>query len=203
MNDHTASALPSSDEVSKVLQRRRKGEVDLTTAVANIDKVSSLRASASHGDLIATAQLLEVASMCGGGAVDLSGKNDFSACRAALGVQNSLEMERLTLGLIRQLASAGYEDAKLEFAQRVLIVVEERRLNNNALVVDADQISRAKAFLIELADAGVAEGAFRLAQIYLKGVSVDQDKQLGLKYAQLARQRDPERFENVELMLGI
>ena len=202
MNNQTITAPIFFDEVVNALERRRKDGVDLKVALAHINDIAALRSRASHGDLIATTQLINVAEMCAGGTVDLSGKNDFSACRAALGVKNSGEMERLLVGLVGQLARAGYVNAKLEFAQRILIMIEEGRLSA-AVDADADNISRSKAFLVELAEAGDAEGAFRLAQAYLKGVLFEQNSELGLRYAYLARERDPERFQNVELMLGI
>lgn len=196
----------SNSELLVAADRRRAGSVlaggDLKIALQHLGKVGELRLKATSGDLTAVSILLDVASLCAGGTHDLTGKFDLHACMRSFGVRNSREMDRIIADLVGQLANAGFSAAQLEFSQRVMVMVDDGRLNKES-TLDVDLISRAQAYLVSLAESGSAESAFSLAQAYMKGTFGSRERQLGIRYAQLARQRDPVRFENVELMLGI
>lgn len=200
------SALPTHVDLGPFTERRRAGTIlagdDLKAALRNIINVHTLRKDASQGNLSAVALLLDIAELCSGGTQDLTGKYDFKACLKSFGVSDGREMDHVVLELVGQLANAGYSGAQLEYSQRVLILIEDGRLNSkNGL--DADNVSRAQGYLVKLAEAGNAEGAFRLAQAYLKGSFGSRDVGLGIKYAQRAQLYDPIRFENVKQMLGV
>lgn len=203
--NHRVASMGSSELVIAA-ERRHAGAVltgkELSNALQNLGKVDELRSRATRGDLAATSLLLDIAGLCAGGTHDLTGKFDFRSCLRSFGVNNSKDMDRVIVDLAGQLASAGYPVAQLEFSQRVAIMVEDGRLSKDA-VADIDLVSRAQSYLVNLAESGGAEGAFCLAQAYIKGTFGARETQLGIKYAQLARQRDPARFANVEQMLGI
>jgi hypothetical protein len=195
-----------NSELHIAAKRRHVGAVlperDLSNALQNLGKVNELRSSATRGDLAAVSLLLDIAGLCAGGTQDLTGRFDLRSCMRSFGVTNSKDMDRVIVDLVGQLANSGIAVAQLEFSQRVLVMFEDGRLSKDA-VADTDLVSRAQGYLVNLAESGGAEGAFCLAQAYLKGMLGSGERQLGIKYAQLARQRDPVRFANVEQMLGI
>lgn len=205
-NTNLTVASIGSGELVIAAERRHAGAVltgqELSNALQNLGKVDELRSRATRGDLAAISLLLDIAGLCAGGTQDLTGKFDFRSCLRSFGVSNTKDMDRVIVDLVGQQANAGYPAAQLEFSQRVVTMVEDGRLSRDA-AADIDLISRAQGYLVNLAEKGGAEGAFCLAQAYLKGTFGARETQLGIKYAQIARQRDPARFANVEQMLGI